>query len=71
MPEIDAARIYNQATFNMVLNEAMISNLEETAAWATLSKFPGTLPPDFRSFLDSTSLEAVKPGGVRRRDLGR
>ena len=65
MPADDALRLQRKMTFNMVLDEAMIINLEEQAKWRVQSKYDGKRTiPDFRALVFEKPLLAVKPSAV-------
>ncbi len=65
MPADEALRLQRKMTFNMVLDEAMIINLEEQAKWRVQSKYDGKRAiPDFRALVFEKPLLAVKPSSV-------
>ncbi len=65
MPADDALRLQRKMTFNMVLDEAMIINLEEQAKWRVQLKYDGKRTiPDFRALVFEKPLRAVKPSSV-------
>lgn len=65
VPEDTVLRLQRKITFNMVLDEAMIINLQEQAKWKMQLKHGGKrIIPNFKALVFDKPLLAVKPSAV-------